>query len=63
MTDVTELMVLEEVLKTRVVLLRPDDRDFFDNPQRACINKRKLEQEVLPLLRAVRAARRAEMGL
>jgi len=63
MTEVTNLMILEEVLKTRVVLLRPDDRDFLDNPHRACIDKRELEQEVLPLLRPVQTARRAEMEL
>jgi hypothetical protein len=60
MAEVTNLMILEEVLETRVVLLTPHDRDFLENPHRACINKRKLEQEVLPMLRAVQAARRAE---
>ncbi|NVH74791.1 hypothetical protein FSB08_20195 [Paraburkholderia sp. JPY432] len=60
MTKVTKLMILEELLKTRALLLTPCGRDFLDNPYRACINRRELEQEVLPTLRAVHAARLVE---
>ncbi|ADG14243.1 hypothetical protein BC1002_0135 [Paraburkholderia atlantica] len=60
MTKVTKLMIFEELLKTRALLLTPYGRDFLEDPYRACIKRRELEQEVLPRLRTVQAARQVE---